>query len=442
MDKKVLIITYDMIPNAASWGGCQRMYYLGEYLTKLGMEVSIFSCKKNNVNTFGNKINFKGIPLEVKNKFFKAFINSKTSQKDSSVKVDAEEKGSLIGELRKKIKNNKFILDSLIQLDSYFFNEPTFLAGPIILSWGKEQYSTIVEYIKENGIKNIVISVPAFHLLVLGEMLKKEFGDAINLIYDYRDPWNMWKRTSKGCYKREKRYIQYADWVVCTNQFLATDTAKEFQKDVNKFKVVSNGYSEEKWSEIVQTKETTNQKMIISYIGSIEIIYSGIRNVEKLINAFRRLSREHNDVELHFVGVNDVTLPTVKALQKEFDNIHFSKTVPARESLEYMNASDVLLLLHTTGDNSSRYIVSGKFYDYARAGKPILSIGSETGIHKKLLEEHKLGLSVINDEDKIYDALVCMYENWKGKSKVFKKVADVSEFSRETQYKKYLDLLV
>lgn len=442
MNKKVLIITYDMIPNAASWGGCQRMYYLGEYLTKLGMEVSIFSCKKNNVNTFGNEINFNGIPLEVENKFFKAFINSKTSQKDSTVKMDTIEKKSLIGELRKKIKNNKFLLDSLIQLDSYFFNEPTFLAGPITLSWGKEQYHTILKYVKENSIKNIIISVPAFHLLALGEMLKKELGDAINLIYDYRDPWNMWKRTSKGCYKHEKRYIQYADWVVCTNQFLATDTAKEFQKDVNKFKVVSNGYSEEKWSEIAPAEEISNQKMIISYIGSIEIIYSGIRNVEKLISAFRRISREHNDIELHFVGVNDITLPTVKALQKEFDNIYFSKTVPAKESLQYMNTSDVLLLLHTTEDNSSRYIVSGKFYDYARAGKPILSIGSETGIHKKLIDEHKLGLSVINDEEKIYDALVCMYENWKGKSEVFKKVTDVSEFSRERQYEKFLEIIL
>ena len=56
--EKIAVITYDMIPYASSWGSCQRMYYLSEFLLEKGYSVEIFSSSKNRYGNFGKKINF------------------------------------------------------------------------------------------------------------------------------------------------------------------------------------------------------------------------------------------------------------------------------------------------------------------------------------------------------------------------------------------------
>lgn len=441
MKNKVLIITYDMIPHASSWGGCQRMYYLSKFLVKRGYDVTVFSCKKHTNTTFGNDICFKTYSLEIKSRFLKKFVYSKGDNTTNI--VENKDSQGFLSKARNLIKTYKGLMNFLLKVDAFFYNEPTFLAGPISLNWIKTNYNQIREYIEKEKISTVIVSVPAFNLLRIGELLKRDFKNRICLIYDYRDPWNMWKRTSIGCFNREKRYLKYADKVVCTNAQLLKDMSDVFNCKIEKFSVVSNGYSNEQWEKARATRTNFNNKFVISYIGSIEIVYSGIRNVYNLIDAYRRILNKCPNMQIQFVGVNNINLPNVLNLEQEFgERILFIPSVPAQESFTYMLNSNALLLLHTTEDDSSKYIISGKFYDYIRANKPIMSIGSKNGIHHQFVTEYGLGVSVVDDADAIEIALVNMYRNWEKRIDDEAKAIDVECFSREEQYETYNKIIL
>ncbi|MCR0329240.1 hypothetical protein MKA58_17695 [[Clostridium] innocuum] len=438
MKDKVAIITYDMIPNASSWGGCQRMYYLSKELSINQYDVTVFSVKKNTNNDYGNKINFNIIQYSVKNKLLKNFIDSK-----NIVNTKANEKNlnglNLIKKARRLIKDNKLLLNILSKLDNYIFNEPTFLSGLISRVWVNEYQADIILYLKVHHFKKIIISVPSFGLLRIASFIKKEIPDSV-IIFDYRDPWNLWHQNSRKSLRQEINFLNSADQVVCTTDNLKQDFASKLGVDIKKIKVISNGYSSQDWKEI-QLAKTNNEKLIISYVGSIEIIHSGIRNVEKLMIAFKSFTDIHKNVLLRFIGVNDCNNTLIRQYEALFgDKVEFHPVVSSYEAKKYMLESDALLLLHTTEDASGKYIISGKFYDYVRAGKIIFSISAIDSNHWKIIKSENLGLNSINDEKEIYDSLESLYTLWKnGNTKLTN--TDIYRFSREFQNQNYLKLL-
>lgn len=434
MQKSILIITYDMIPHASSWGGCQRMYYFAEFLVAHGLEVTIFSCMKQTNDTFGNEIHFTNIPIPVKTRFLNNFINSK-------VRGQQENKSNTLkryAKIRKYIKGKPFVLKSFGKIDRFLYNEPITLGGMISKQWVKENIYTIENYIDSHAIDTVIISVPAFGTLYAGKFIKRKYKDKVNLIYDYRDPWNLWGNASRYCFNKERRYLRYADNIICTTDNLCDDMSVKYKIDRGKFFVISNGYSEKKWSSVGMQETTAHKNFVISYVGQIEILYQGIRNIKNFLEAFRKFNK--NDVLLRIVGVNDVGLDSVAKLRGEFSNIEILPPVDVGTSLKYMLDSDVLLLLHTTDDNSGRYIISGKFYDYARSGKAILSVDNGKGNHSKLIETYNMGISVRDDIDLILHALEKLYTEWKNND-LKKYCNSVEEFSREFQYQKYMELI-
>lgn len=437
----ILIITYDMIPGAASWGGCQRMYFLAEQLLEKNYKVIVYSVDKGRNQYYGNEIHFINQQIKMRNEWIASFISSKLIDSNNQGKKGKSKLiNRVLASVRRTIKSNRFLLEFLSCIDNYFYNEPTYMAGVVSLRWIKENTDIILQTIRTNSIKNIIISVPAFHMMAIGGKIKKAYGNAVNIIYDYRDPWNLWKQQSKYCLRKEQRYLRAADIVVCTNENLKDAFIHKFHIPAERISVVANGFSNKSWNRVKYQKRHNENIFCISYVGSIEIIYSGIRNIECLLEAYRQFVKKHNDILLRFVGVNDLSLDNVTKLRKEFkEKIEFVKNVSTIESLNYMLDSDALLLLHTINDDSSQYIVSGKMYDYIRAGKRILSIGADDGIHKRMIEMNGLGYAVNNDKEEILTGLEHLYDSWKNSETILDKI-DVDMYSREYQNCKYMQL--
>ena len=437
--KKVLIITYDMIPCTSSWGACQRMYYFAEYLYEKEYDVDIFSCKKNIVDDYGNPIHFRNHQIEVENKFLSHFINSRVRGEKANEDLKEEKTLELFAKARRFIKNNTLLMKGIVTIDKFLYNEPTTLGGAISSAWVSENIEKIIIYIKRNNINVVIISVPAFGMLSAGKLIKQAFGNRVKLIYDYRDPWNLWKNVGRYCFTREKRALSFADEIVCTTESLCKDMSVAFKIKGNRFHTISNGYSNKKWKEFEGYLRKETKTFTISYVGQIELIYQGIRNIQNVIEAYRRLGK--NNTLLRIVGVNDVTLENVARLKEEFgERIEILSPVDAKISYQYMLESDVLLLLHTTDDDSGKYIVSGKFYDYAKAGKCILSVDNGKGNHTELINKYGLGKSVRNETKSIFKALSVLYKEWQ--SGEIKKYSNCDEtFSREYQYKHFEELL-
>ena len=65
-EKSVMIVATDMIPYTISWGGCQRMYFLADYLQEHGFNVHVVHAKKSEIyDDYGHKIRFQSISIPV-----------------------------------------------------------------------------------------------------------------------------------------------------------------------------------------------------------------------------------------------------------------------------------------------------------------------------------------------------------------------------------------
>ena len=109
-----------------------------------------------------------------------------------------------------------------------------------------------------------------------------------------------------------------------------------------------------------------------------------------------------------------------------------------------MKKSDVLISIHTAQDDSGKYIISGKFYDYMRSGKVIWHIGSSKDLMTKMVQEYKLGIWCENESEKLKEVIDNLLRCWKEERLQEMRAHNLKEidiFSRENQNKKYADIL-
>lgn len=433
MSEDILIITYSMIPYAPSWGECQRMYYLSNYLQTNGYNVFLISYKGYYYGDFGEKILFNSFLIENK------YINS-IRPKPSTKKVHNK---NLIGLFRRLMKS------PILLLEKEIYNERPgdAIIGKLFI---KKALNDIEHILKENNIKKVIISAPPFTLFELAEILRKR-DPSIKIILDYRDPWNLWSEGSIISNGLERRYLHLADKVIFVNDVLMEDTIKYFDLDRNKCDVVFNGYSELSWEHVMEKYKKINsgrEELIISHIGHISLRSLGSHgNYRDPTNFFEAIDNcKHKAIiKLRFIGVDETK--KLENLEKRL-NIHID-AIPAvshEESLEYMLESDILLLIHTDV-NSSKYILTGKLFDYARSGKVILGIGNESAYFIKFINQYGLGITASNNISSIQSALESIHCNWeKGILDNLKKEPDknlkyISGYSRESQNHKFLNII-
>lgn len=69
-----------------------------------------------------------------------------------------------------------------------------------------------------------------------------------------------------------------------------------------------------------------------------------------------------------------------------------SGPVPYEKALRLQQEADILLLL-LWDDPRERGVFTGKIFEYAGAGRPVLSVGAEDGVAASLIRERNLGVS-------------------------------------------------
>jgi hypothetical protein len=77
--------------------------------------------------------------------------------------------------------------------------------------------------------------------------------------------------------------------------------------------------------------------------------------------------------------------------------------VPYRESLSLQQSADILLLLHWN-DIKAAGSIPAKFFEYLRAGRPILFVGYENGDLAQIIRERDVGV-IANDPPVIAEQL-------------------------------------
>ncbi len=276
------------------------------------------------------------------------------------------------------------------------------------IGWLPFAYSKAVKIIKKEKIKNIYITAYPFSAFLIGLLLKLRFGNKIFFLADYRDSWSFEPLLEEKVNKYrlnimrscDKLVLRHADHIVSVTKPILDEYVLHYPKIKNKVSLITNGYDEDDFNTL---KAKSYKKRTILYMGKF---YQFKGNPIAFLDALSKYREEHKeDTEFVHIGTG---------YQELFDyvkerNYTFYKYLGYKshqEALEYALGADYLLMC-INDDPNSKYVYSGKLFEYIRLGKPIIGLVPLDGIVSEIIEDFSLGtVAPINDETKIYQALV------------------------------------
>lgn len=416
-----------MLPYSKTWGGCQRMYFLAKELQKRGNKVKVVAFRRDKYNTYGKELLEDVVYTEGQDVI--STPNSKATQPSN------------ISESDYPLWMKKIVYG----LDNLFFNE--IQKGNGIKSYYKyrkgEKY--LESILHENRYDVAIVSCPPFTLFNSVSIIKK-LSPSTRIIMDYRDPWNSWHDRNKYTAWREKHIQKKADVIVCTNQALCDDMSRKFKIPLGSYRAISNGFIKvETDLRTIPTPEIKEGCMNVVYTGSVGFTKqtNDYRNTGRLMDAFEDIIKANFSIRLIFVGVKDPYSVEILALKERFgDRLQAIGVVNNITALAYVENSDACLLLHTSDDNSGKFLISGKAYDYIQKRKYILSVANDDSLHARIVNENKIGENAVNEVQPIKEMFIRSYELWKkGKLNDVYKNVEVEQFSRAIQIERYVDLI-
>jgi glycosyltransferase involved in cell wall biosynthesis len=435
--KSIMIITFAMIPYSL-WGACQRMFYQADYLQKHGYNVYIVHAKKSEYfGNFGHKIQFQSIPIAL----------STINQSRADKKPDGKSIGIVFQQLF--LGSLKFIVDktNILALEKIIFNEPNVGLGVYGYLFTKKARNTIFEMLSKKRIGQLIISAPPFSVYAIVPQIKRQFPE-VQIILDYRDPWNTPYLSYFFPSLMEKHILKSADMIVFLNDRMLKDISLKYNLSKEKCRVIQNGYSKQDWDEVLSEDtaqhidENRSNRMILSYIGDFTLNKGGFRDLSSFMDAFK-LFKNNKNILVRFIGVNPSD--KVEEIKRQFtENIEILPPVDTKKALSYMLKSDVLFLNHSD-EKTGKYVLTGKIFDYMRSGRVIWGIaGSEDTYFLELIKQYNLGISCSSNPSQILECLDLLYKKWlNGSLKELRKDTNlnVEIFSREINNCKYLQIL-
>lgn len=280
--------------------------------------------------------------------------------------------------------------------ESLFQKVSKFLRGNFLLpdprkGWNKYALKKAIELIKEFKIDTIVTTSPPHSTQLIGLALKKRFK-TIRWIADLRDPWtdiyyyNQFKHTAIAREidrNYERQVVENADLLISVSEDVKRIFAgKSTQPIAEKTVVIPNGFDSEDFrvGELPQEK-----KKVITYTGTISEAY----DVDSLLAALLQLSKEWAEkLLIRFVGKVPSTIAS--RFRETGLEVELVGYVDHPKSIEYLFRSDLLLLVIPKVANN-KGILTGKFFEYLAAQKPVLAIGPVDGDLARIIAETGCG---------------------------------------------------
>jgi glycosyltransferase involved in cell wall biosynthesis len=131
-----------------------------------------------------------------------------------------------------------------------------------------------------------------------------------------------------------------------------------------------------------------SRKVTILYTG---IIYPGRRDPSPLFEALRLLGEERRNVEVRFHGPPDRMIGMLARRHGVEQQVRVLPAVPHARALALQQTTDILLLL-LWNDPRENGVFTGKVFEYAGSGRPILTLGCADGVAAELVRGRRLGI--------------------------------------------------
>jgi hypothetical protein len=426
--KRILIISYYWIPSGGA--GVQRWVKFAKYLRSFGWEPIIYtpsnpeypSTDASLQNDIPQDIEVIKTPIWEPYNFYRTLLRKKNQPINAG----------FISEDKPKTWKDKF---SVWIRGNFFIPDPRSF-------WIRPSVGYLTAYLKEHPVDAILSTGPphSMHLISLG--LKKNFPD-ITWIADFRDPWtnidfykdlNVNFLTDYIHRRLEAKVIRSADSVVVVSQGMK----EEFQLlKPARLQVITNGYD---ISDISKDAVPLDTKFSLSHIGTL----NAARNPSTLWKVLGEIAAENkifkSDLEIQLVGKVDFSVLEdidMNALQSNVVKIDYLSHIDA---IAKQRSSQVLLLLINNSDNA-KGILTGKFFEYLAAKRPIVAIGPLDGDVATILAETDAGkIADFHDEVATKRIIMDYYSRFKS-SDLFVNSNSIENYSRENLTASLVSLL-
>jgi glycosyltransferase involved in cell wall biosynthesis len=279
--------------------------------------------------------------------------------------------------------------------------------------------------IKKNRCRLIYTSGPTHTNHLVGAILSRL--TRLPLVIDFRDAWvgNPAEKSNRRLIARsngflERFCVRSARFVVCTTDGIKRDFETRYPRWPGKYVTITNGFDQSDFSEEAVGRNRPQPSVLT-------LVHAGVlgreRSPKEFLMALGQLLREKPDLkgrlEVIFVGKNSHFADgcTIEDYIKQYDcgsAVKLTGFVSRKASLDYMMQSDLLLLIigRVPMEGAFVYGISGKLYDYAAAGKPVLTI-AEPGSTAELAQRLSLGPVVHPDATEEIKSAILSY--WEGK---------------------------
>lgn len=258
--------------------------------------------------------------------------------------------------------------------------------------WNSFAFHEAARWILQENPECVITTGPPMSSHLIGQRIKRLFPD-IKWIADFRDPWT-------DIYYYEKMYptalarlidrkmeisvLRDADEVIGVSPFVTNLLRSKLpQKQHNKFHCITNGFDPDDYP----LKESQSPDVFtICYTGTMADNYP----MDGFIDAVEALQKKY---KIRILMVGKIAPAIRKRLSTHLNNIEFIGFVPHHQSVQYLQASSILLLVLPI-DPGARDIIPGKVFEYIGSGTTTLCIGPPLSDAGQILIECHAGQAI------------------------------------------------
>ena len=378
--KKILIITYYWPPSGGA--GVQRWLKMSQYLRDLGFDLTVLTVDESTAMYPQQDASLEEEASGLNVVKTKALSLSKFLKKKKSIPF-----GGFVSEKRPSLKTRLM----LWVRGNLIFPDPRVL-------WNFSAYRKAKNLIIKNNISTVITSSPPHSTQLIGLKLKQFFGEKINWITDFRDPWTdiyyfdqlgIGAKMLKKHKHYEKLILQKANSVLSVGPELVTMLQdKVIDAEKNKFYSIPNGYDERDFSDlIVPDVEVAD----LTYTGSLGDKY----DLNGFITALKLVPKG-----FFFRFIGNIHPKWKQKIEQDLDGyvkMEWLQELSHKDALGYLFKSKTQLLVIPRVEQND-CIITGKLFEYLRSHKRVLGIGPVNGDAAKILRECKSG-AMFNYDD-------------------------------------------
>ena len=401
--KRVLIISYYWPPSGGA--GVQRWLKFVKYLRSFGWEPVVYTPENPEFPETDLSL-AKDIPpgLEVIKQpiwepydTYKKLLGQKKEDKINAAFLSEKKKNSMLENFSVWVRGNFFIPDAR-------------------KFWIRPSVKFLLNYLETNPVKAVISTGPPHSMHLIAMALAKKIK--LPWLADFRNPWTnidfykdlrLSARADARHKKLEKQVLSRADAVTVISRSMAEDCRILHER---RYEVITNGYDPDDTAQ--SHPPEIDKKFSIAHIGTLV----STRNPETLWIALQEMLASDpafaRDLEIKLVGKVDYKVMESIAHYGLKSFVNKIDYLPHDEVVKCQQQSAVLLLIINNTPNA-KMILTGKFFEYLAARRPILCLGPPNGDAAAILAETQAGLlagfgdvSVMKDHIRsLYNDFVC-----------------------------------